>query len=212
MWTKNPGAERRANIQNYMSNPETRKRTWKNRIGAAPRKLEPNPGHHALVALEQRGKLHALITQNVDGLHHRAGSSAERIVEVHGNTREFVCMECGDRGPIEKVFERVRAGDEDPACLSCGGILKSATISFGQSLRPEDLVRSQEAAETCDLMMAIGTTLAVTPICNVVPVAKQSGARVLILNAEPTEMDVLADALIRASISEVLPRICALDA
>ena len=212
VWTLNPGAERRATIQNYMADPEVRKRRWRDRAAAPPRKIEPNAGHRALVALEQRGKLDTLITQNVDGLHHAAGTSPERLIEVHGSTREFVCMECANRGPIEDVFERVRAGEQDPPCRKCGGILKTATISFGQNLVEDDLIRSQVAAETCDLLMAIGTTLGVTPICNVVPVAKQAGARIVILNAEPTEMDGLADALIRSGISEALPRICALDA
>ena len=211
VWTLNPGAERRATIQNYLADPEVRKRRWRDRVGAAPRVLEPNAGHRALVALESRGKLDTLITQNVDGLHHAAGTSPERLIEVHGNTREFMCMGCPDRGPIEVLLERVRAGEEDPPCRKCGGILKTATISFGQGLVEDDLLRAQAAAEACDVLIAIGTTLGVTPICNAVPVAKRAGARIVILNAEPTEMDDLADALIRGSISDVLPRLCALD-
>ncbi len=207
VWTKNPGAEKMATLQHYMADPELRQRAWKNRVESLSRQREPNSGHVALVELERRGKLHLLITQNVDGLHRLAGTSTERIVEIHGNMREVVCMACADLGPMEEALERVRAGEEDPRCLKCGGILKSATISFGQNLVQTDLMRAQTAAETCDLMFAIGSTLSVYPIAGVVPVAKQSGARIVILNGEPTQMDDIADAMIRGPIGEILPRI-----
>jgi NAD-dependent deacetylase len=151
--------------------------------------------------------LDTLITQNIDGLHQAAGSSPGRVVEVHGTMREVVCLACGERAPMERALARVRAGEEDPPCRTCGGILKSATISFGQGLVPEDLARAQRAAQRCDLMLAIGTKLSVWPVAGVVPVAKDAGARVVIVNAEPTEMDGLADALFRGSISEILPRL-----
>ncbi|MBW2692599.1 MAG: hypothetical protein JRE57_08190 [Deltaproteobacteria bacterium] len=108
---------------------------------------------------------------------------------------------------MPNVLDRIRAGEADPACRSCGGILKAATISFGQGLVAEDLERSEVAARQCDLMLAVGTTLTVFPIANVVPLAKTAGARVVILNEQPTEMDALADAVIRGSISEILPRL-----
>jgi NAD-dependent deacetylase len=207
VWTKNPGAEKMATLQNYMAEPEVRKRAWQSRLQSVSRKLEPNAGHRALVRLEERGKLHTLITQNVDGLHQSAGSSPERIVEIHGTMREVVCMSCGEQAPMERALERVRAGEEDPECRTCGGILKSATISFGQGLVQQDLMRSEVAAQSCDLLLAVGSTLSVYPIAGVVPIAKSSGARIVILNAEPTEMDHLADAALRGSISEILPRI-----
>jgi NAD-dependent deacetylase len=205
LWTKNPEAEKMATIQNYMADPEVRKRAWKSRMDSFPRRAEPNVGHHSLVELERRGKLHLLITQNVDGLHHDAGNSAERIVEIHGTMREIVCMACGDRHPMQYAVDRVNAGEEDPPCEKCGGILKSATISFGQGLVSADLERAEAAAHGCDLMFAIGTTLGVYPIAAVVPIAKQSGARVVILNADPTEMDHLADAVLRGGIADILP-------
>ncbi len=212
VWTKNPEAEKSSNIQNYVSDPELRKRRWQAHLRAGGVQREPNDGHRALVSLEKQGKLQTLLTQNVDGLHHAAGSSPEIVVEIHGTTREVMCLDCGERAPIARALERVRAGEEDPSCRSCGGILKSATISFGQNLVAEDLMRAERAAHECDLMVAIGTTLTVTPIANVVPVAKQQGARVVILNAEPTAMDDLADAVIGGSISEILPRLVAFDA
>ena len=148
-----------------------------------------------------------LITQNVDGLHQAAGSSRERVVEVHGTWREVMCLACGERAPMERALARVRAGEEDPPCRSCGGILKSATISFGQSLVPDDVARAERAARNCDLMLAIGTKLSVWPVAAVVPAAKDTGARVVILNAEPTDMDALADVVLRGAIGELLPRL-----
>ncbi len=209
VWTKNPGAEKMATLQHYVADPEVRRRAWQNRLESPAWRAEPNEGHRALVDLERRGKLHTLITQNVDGLHHKAGTSPEIVVEIHGNVREVTCLDCGDRAPMERALERVRAGEDDPACRSCGGILKSATISFGQGLVAEDLMRSERAARTCDLMLAIGTTLGVYPVAGVVPAAKDSGARVVIINAEPTEMDGLADAVLRGAIGAVLPRLVA---
>jgi NAD-dependent deacetylase len=205
VWTKNPGAEKMATIQHYVADPEVRKRAWQSRMDTFAQQREPNAGHRALVALERRGALHTLITQNVDGLHQQAGSSPERMVEIHGTIREVVCLDCGERAPMERALARVRAGEDDPACRSCGGILKSATISFGQALVPDDLERALQAARECDFMLAVGSTLAVYPIAGVVPVAKRAGARVVIVNAEPTEMDGLADAVLRGSISDILP-------
>jgi NAD-dependent protein deacetylase/lipoamidase len=204
VWTRNPGAEKMATIQNYVADREVRIKAWRSRIETPAWRAEPNAGHLALVALERRGKLDTLITQNVDGLHLKAGSSPERVVEIHGTLREVVCLDCGERAPMERAIKRVEAGEEDPPCRSCGGILKSATISFGQGLIAEDLHRAERAAARADLLLAIGSTLAAFPIARVVPLAKRAGARVVIVNAEPTAMDDLADAVIRGSISAVL--------
>ena len=207
VWTRNPDAEKLATLQHYLADPEVRKRAWRSRLESPAWDAKPNPGHLALAALERRGTLHALITQNVDGLHLLAGSSPERVIEIHGTMREVACLACGERAPTERVLARVRAGEEDPPCRTCGGILKTATISFGQGLVAEDLVRAERAARSSDLMLAVGTKLSVWPIAGVVPLAKETGARVVILNAEPTEMDGLADAVLRGSISELLPRL-----
>jgi NAD-dependent deacetylase len=207
VWTRNPEAERMATIQHYVADPEVRKRAWRSRLESPALSAEPNDGHKALVALERRGKLLALLTQNVDGLHQQAGSSPSLVVEIHGTAREVTCLACGERAPMERALARVRAGEADPPCRTCGGILKSATISFGQSLVPEDLRRAEQAARGCDLMLAVGTKLSVYPIAGVVPVAKDAGGRVVILNAEPTEMDSLADIVLRGPISALLPRL-----
>jgi NAD-dependent deacetylase len=196
-----------ATLQHYVADPEVRKRAWRSRLESPALHAEPNDGHRALVQLERRGTLDTLITQNVDGLHQKAGSSPARVVEIHGTAREVVCLSCGERAAMERALARVRAGEEDPPCRTCRGILKSATISFGQGLVAEDLRRAEQAARRCDLLLAIGTKLSVYPIAGVVPVAKEAGARVVIVNAEPTEMDALADAVLRGSISALLPRL-----
>jgi NAD-dependent deacetylase len=207
VWTRNPEAEKQSTIQHYVADPEVRRRAWRSRLDSPAWTAQPNAGHRALVALERRGKLDTLITQNIDGLHQAAGSSPARVVEVHGTMREVVCLDCGERAPMERALARVRAGEADPPCRTCGGILKSATISFGQSLVPEDLRRAELAARRCDLMLAVGSKLSVWPVAGVVPVAKDAGARVVIVNAQPTDMDSLADIVLRGSISELLPQL-----
>ncbi|HEY3112654.1 MAG TPA: NAD-dependent deacylase [Gemmatimonadaceae bacterium] len=208
VWTKNPKAEQLSNIHYYMADPEVRKLAWQSRVEHPAWSAAPNAGHRALVELERRGQLHALVTQNIDGLHQRAGNSADRVIEVHGTVHDVLCMRCGWRGPMQHALDRVRAGEDDPACLECGGILKSATISFGQALVPDVIDRAFQAAAEADLFMAIGTSLQVYPVAGLVPVAKRAGARVVIVNAEPTPLDDLADALIASPIGDVLPLIC----
>jgi NAD-dependent deacetylase len=211
VWTKNPKAERLSNIHYYMSDPEVRVLAWQQRLVHPAWQATPNAGHRALVELERRGKLHALVTQNIDGLHQQAGNSPQTVIEVHGTVHEVVCMSCGWRGPMQQVLERVRAGEDDPPCANCGGILKSATISFGQALVPEVIDRAMRAAAYADLLLAIGTSLQVYPVAGTVPQAKAAGARVVIVNAEPTPFDDIADAVIRQRIGDVLPRLCGLQ-
>jgi NAD-dependent protein deacetylase/lipoamidase len=208
VWTRDPKAERLSNIHSYMSDPDVRKLSWKSRLDHPAWRAAPNAGHLALVRLEQQGKLHALVTQNIDGLHQRAGNSPGRVIEVHGTMHDAVCMRCGWRGPMRPVLDRVRAGEDDPPCRACGGILKSATISFGQPLVPEVIARAMRAAEQADLLIAVGTSLQVYPVAGAVPLAKAAGARVVIVNAEPTPFDDIADAVLRQAIGEVLPAVC----
>jgi NAD-dependent deacetylase len=210
VWTKNPKAERLSQIHHYMTDPEVRRLAWQGRLAHPAWTAEPGAGHRALVYLEQRGVLHALVTQNIDGLHQRAGSSPDMVVEVHGTIHEVVCMACGARGPMGPVLRRLRAGEADPPCLECGGILKSATISFGQPLVPRVIERAMRAVSEADLLLAVGTSLQVYPIASAVPVARDAGARVIIVNAEPTPFDDVADAVLRGRIGELLPAICGL--
>ena len=209
LWTKNPEAEKMATLQYYMSDRAIRVRAWKMRTEHEAWSAEPNAGHVALAELERKEKVHTLVTQNVDGLHVKAGSSPDRIVEIHGTMREVMCMSCGERAPMERALERVRAGEEDPPCRTCGGILKSATISFGQNLVQEDLERAYTAAAGCDMFLAVGTSLVVYPVADLPRVALEAGARLVILNAEETPYDRVTHAVVRERLGEVLPKIVA---
>jgi NAD-dependent deacetylase len=192
-------------LEHYLADPEVRKQAWRTRAESPMFDAEPNAGHRAVAELDRRGRLHTLITQNIDGLHQRAGVDPGRVVEIHGNVREWACLACDARGPMAEALERVRNGEDDPPCPRCGSIIKSATISFGQALVPEDLERAEAAARAADLLLAVGSTLQVYPAAGVVPLAKQAGARVVIVNDQPTPFDGIADAVLREPIGEALP-------
>ncbi len=205
VWTRDPAAEKRADISHYLRDPEVRRAGWRARAAGTTLDARPSAGHLALARLEAAGRLDTLITQNIDGLHRDAGSSLERLIEIHGTAREYLCLACGARGPMDDALARVRAGEPEPACLACGGILKSATISFGQSLDPDLLRRAIAASRSADLFLAIGTSLTVYPVADLPMQALAAGARLVILNAEPTVLDVHADAVLRGQIGELLP-------
>lgn len=207
VWTKNPSAEKLSTLSHYMADPEVRREAWRQRLDHPAWHARPNAGHLALARLESLGHLACLVTQNIDGLHIDAGSSLGRVIEIHGTMREVVCMSCGERAPMRRALDRVRAGETDPPCRTCGGILKSATISFGQNLVPADLERAQGEAERSDLFLAVGTSLGVYPAAALPALALQSGARLVIVNAEPTPFDAAAAAVYRGPIGEVLPEL-----
>jgi NAD-dependent deacetylase len=209
VWTKDPKAERLSTLQAYMEDPELRVRAWRSRMEHPAWTATPNAGHLALAELERKGRLHTLVTQNIDGLHQKAGTSAGCLVEIHGTLREVMCMSCDDRAPMEAALARVRAGEADPACRSCGGILKSATISFGQPLNEGDMERARAAALASDVFLAIGTSLTVYPVAYLPAVAARAGAKVVVMNAEPTRYDAAADVVIRTPLGEVLPELAA---
>lgn len=209
IWTRDPAAEKLFTIQSYLADPEIRRRSWLARRTNPAWTAEPNPGHLALVALERLGQLHAVVTQNIDRLHQRAGSSPDRVLEIHGNMVEAVCWTCGARSTTAEALERLDAGEDDPACLECGGILKTATVMFGQALDPEVLDASVRAAESCDVFVAVGTTLQVHPTAGLCDVAVASGAQLVIVNGGPTAYDAVADRVLRGSISDLLPALVA---
>ena len=209
VWTKNPQAEKAATLQHYLGDPEVRRGAWQSRLNSAAWSAEPNGGHRQLVNLERRGQLLRLVTQNVDELHQRAGHAPRMVLEVHGTMRASICWTCGDRRPMLETLERVRAGDDDPHCLLCTelgvlGVLKSDTISFGQALVPEVIDAALQAAQDCDVLLAIGTSLQVFPAANMVPRARAAGSKIIIVNGEPTKMDHYADAVLLGSIAELL--------
>jgi NAD-dependent deacetylase len=209
VWTTNPAAEKQSTLQHYLADAQVRRAAWRSRAAHPAWQARPNRGHLALVELERRGQLHALITQNIDELHRQAGHDPARIIEVHGTMHRAMCWGCGQRTPMQAALERVQAGEPDPACLACGGILKSDTISFGQALVPQTIARAMAAAGEADLLLAVGSTLQVYPVAGVVPTAKEAGARVVIVNNQPTPMDTIADAVLRGPIGELLPALCA---
>ena len=205
LWTKNPAAEKASNIEYYLRDPEVRAAAWQNRLHTPAWTAEPNDGHVSIVEVERRGQLHGLVTQNIDGLHQKAGNDPDRVIEVHGTVWFTRCWECQDRRPMSESLDRVRSGEVDPPCLVCGGILKSDTISFGQALVPEVIDRALRVSEECDVLLAVGSTLSVFPAANCVPRAKAAGARVIIVNGDETAMDRYADWLLLGQIGEILP-------
>lgn len=205
LWTRNPRAERLSNLQAYVASREVREESWQARLRHPGWDARPNAAHQALVDLERSGRLTAIVTQNIDGLHQRAGSAAERVVELHGTMFESVCLSCGDRRGMREALDRVAAGAADPACLLCGGILKSATISFGQQLDRTVLARAQAAALGCDLLLAAGSSLTVHPAAGLVDIAAEAGATIIVCNASATPYDRLAAAVLRGPLGEVLP-------
>lgn len=205
VWTKNPAAEKLSNIHDYTASKEIREQSWQARLDHPGWAARPNAAHAALVDLERAGKLNAVITQNIDRLHHKAGSSPERVIELHGTMFETVCLGCGDRADMREALARVRAGETDPPCAGCGGILKSATISFGQALDVDVLDRARTAALSCDLLLAAGSSLTVHPAAGLVGTAAQAGATVIVCNASETPYDDVAAAVLRGPLGEVLP-------
>jgi NAD-dependent deacetylase len=207
VWTRDPAAEKLSTLSWYVTDPDVRRRAWQERLHHPAWTARPNAAHAALVELERRGRLRGLLTQNIDGLHQAAGSSPERVLELHGTVHEVVCLSCGDRTPMRSVLDRVEAGEADPACPLCGGILKSATISFGQALDADVVEAAVAAAADCDVLLAVGTSLTVHPAAGLVDVAAARGARVVVVNAEPTPYDGVADLVVREPIGTALPRL-----
>ena len=205
LWTKNPAAEKASKLEHYLNEPEVRQAAWQNRLTTPAWTAQPNRGHAAILEIEQRGQLHGLITQNIDGLHQKAGNDPAKVIEVHGTVWFTRCWECKDKQPMEQSLERVRAGEIDPSCLECGGILKSDTISFGQALVPEVIDRALQVSEESDVLLAVGSTLSVFPAANCVPRAKANGATVIIVNGDETGMDRYGDHLLIGQIGEILP-------
>ena len=212
VWTRNPAAQNASTLTHYLNDPEVRRAAWRARLDSPAWQARPNVGHLALVDLERQGRLRALVTQNIDELHQRAGNDPALVIEVHGTMRRVVCWSCRREGPMEEALERVREGEEDPRCQRCGGIMKSATISFGQPLDPQTIMRAEVAAISCDVLLAVGTSLGVHPAAGLVPLARQAGAEVVIVNAEATPYDSMAAAVVRGSISDVLPALVELPA
>jgi NAD-dependent deacetylase len=209
VWTRDPDAEKLVTLSYYLADPEIRRRSWLMRQALRDADPQPNAGHLALVELERQGRLRALVTQNIDGLHQAAGSSTDRVLEIHGTVNAVVCTSCGDRTTMRSALDRIRAGEPDPACAVCGGILKSATVYFGEMLDERVLEAATTAAADCDVFLAVGTSLQVWPAAGLADIAVRAGARLVVVNAEPTPYDDVADLVVREPIGTALPRLVA---
>jgi NAD-dependent deacetylase len=209
LWTKQPGAQRLFDINAYLADRALRVQAWRNRREHTAWDALPNAGHRALADLESQGRLTAIATQNIDGLHQAAGST--QVLELHGTIWAVVCMQCGDRTPMRDTFDRLDAGEQDPPCVICGGILKSATVSFGQALDPDVLQAAAQAAGASDVYLVTGSSLQVQPAASLCELAVEHGAVLLVLNAQPTPYDELASrsggGVVRDSLSDVLPQL-----
>lgn len=209
VWRQDPAAQELSTLQSYVADPDVRRRAWQGRLRHAAWTARPNDGHRALVELEHAGRLTAVVTQNIDGLHQAAGNSSERVIEVHGTIHEVECLDCGARFGMRPILDRVEAGEDDPPCAECGGMLKSATISFGQELDQSVWRKAFAAAASAEVFLAVGSSLTVHPAAGLCDIAMGSAAKLVVVNAEATPYDELADAVLRDPISEVLPRLVA---
>ncbi|KOV96418.1 SIR2 family NAD-dependent protein deacylase [Streptomyces sp. NRRL B-3648] len=205
LWRRDPEAEKLVTYEYYMGDPEIRRRSWQMRRRNRTLAAEPNAAHRAVAALERSGVPVRVITQNVDGLHQLAGMPARKVLELHGSARSVVCTRCHARGPMADALARVEAGEEDPPCLECGGILKSATVMFGERLDPVVLGEAVAITKACQVFVAVGSSLQVQPAAGLVGVAADHGARIVIVNAEPTPYDEIADEVVREPIGTALP-------
>ena len=201
LWREDPEHEKLVTLSHYLADPDVRRRSWLYRHASAAWNAVPNAAHRALAALPDSW----VITQNVDGLHQRAGSP--RVLELHGNMYGAVCLDCGARSSTREAIDRVLAGETDPRCHVCGGILKTSTVMFGESLDRAVLNRAASVAQQADQLYAVGTSLQVYPAAGLVDLAVRAGARLIIVNAEPTPFDRFASLIVRDPISEALPRL-----
>jgi NAD-dependent deacetylase len=203
LWTRYD--PRQLGFRRYLTDPDTRRLAWRLRCELFHLDARPNPAHLACVRLAEAGRLAGVVTQNIDGLHLDAGLPAELVYEVHGTGRQFVCLACGERGPMAAAVARVEAGEEDPACLRCGGILKAATVSFGQGIPAEVWARAEALTAACDAFVAVGSSLVVQPAASLPRTARRLGATLVIVNREPTPLDNLADAVVHGEAGILLP-------
>ncbi len=207
LWRRDPEAEKLVTYEYYMGDPEIRRRSWRMRRENRTLQAEPNAAHRAVAGLERSGVPVRVITQNVDGLHQLAGMPTRKVLELHGSARSVVCTGCHARGPMADALARVEAGEEDPPCLECGGILKPATVMFGEPLDPVVLGEALAISKACQVFIAVGSSLQVQPAAGLAGIAADHGARLIIVNAEPTPYDERADEVIRDPIGTALPKV-----
>jgi len=209
IWTKYDPQE--FTYQNFVASRAHRERYWQMSLEIHPMLAgaQPNDAHRAVAELERRGKLRAVITQNIDGLHQRAGSSRGRVIEIHGTALAVVCLSCGDRLPREDVQARVQAGEAVPECRECGGILKPATVSFGQAMPERETELAFAHAESADVFLVIGSSLVVHPAAYLPVRAVEAGAKLVIVNLDETPCDPMATVVVRGKAGETMSTLVA---
>ncbi|MHC3389278.1 SIR2 family NAD-dependent protein deacylase [Streptomyces lavendulocolor] len=210
LWRRDPEAEKLVTHAYYMADPDIRRRAWLMRRDAATPPPGPNAAHRAIAELERTpGHAVRVITQNVDGLHQLAGMPPRKVLELHGTARSVVCTGCAARSSMDEALARVEAGEDDPACRACGGILKPATVMFGERLDPVVLGEAMGIAKAAEVFIAVGSSLQVQPAASLAGTAAEHGARLIVVNAEPTPYDELADEIVREPIGTALPALLA---
>jgi NAD-dependent deacetylase len=205
IWSKN----RVIYFDEFVRSREARVEAWTRLLDGRTtiKNATPNAGHRAVSRLVETGKVSHVITQNIDGLHQASGVPAGRVIEVHGNATYAKCLSCGERHEFDDIEPAFRATKEPPSCKACGGVVKSATISFGQAMPEEEMERAAEAVLACDLLLAIGSSLVVYPAAGLPIAAKRGGAKLVILNRDPTDLDPMADLVINAEIGPTLAKV-----
>jgi NAD-dependent deacetylase len=209
LWTKDPSLAEAFTYDRFMTDGEVRKRFWSTYGGNSAWDAQPNVAHKALAGLDRPGMSLRVLTQNIDGLHQAAGLAARKVLELHGSMHETVCTKCEATMPSADAIARVRAGEPDPACTNCDGVLKLGIVLFGEYLDGDVLDRASQVAAASQLFLAIGTTLEVEPAASMCAVAVEAGANLVIINRDPTPYDRIATEVIREPIGTAVPRICA---
>jgi NAD-dependent deacetylase len=195
-------------FDDFMSSEEMRRESWRRKFATDETmlKAEPNAGHRALAKLVEQGRMTAIITQNVDGLHQRSGVPDSKIIELHGNSTYASCLDCGHRHELEPIRKAFLGSGKLPFCVKCDGIVKTATISFGQAMPEIQMARAQDETMACDLFIVLGSSLVVYPAAGFPRIAKRRGARLVIVNREATDQDDDADMVIHAEIGATMSR------
>jgi NAD-dependent deacetylase len=196
-------------IQKFLSDKNARKMQWELLSSGemSMTRVQPNPAHYVIAELEKLGKLYAVVTQNVDGLHQKAGVSEDRVFQLHGDLSHAVCLSCGKRYPMETIAEWLKTGMDEPECPNCGGMLKPDAVLFGEQLPAQVLMESERRSRTCDICIVLGSTLTVYPAALIPQFASQAGAKLVIINMGPTELDHMADIRIEGKAGVIAPKI-----
>jgi NAD-dependent deacetylase len=202
IWTKNQPID----FSEFISSEDSRRESWRRKfnVDATLRKARPNAGHRAIAQWVASGKVSSVITQNIDGLHQASGVPDEQVIEIHGNTTYATCLDCAERYELEPIREQFEIDETLPLCTQCNGIIKTATISFGQAMPEQKMILAQEESCACDLFMAIGSSLVVYPAAALPGLARRAGARLVILNRDPTDQDGMADLVLNLEIGPTL--------